>query len=729
MRKQTLSGPSGNNVRLLLFTFFAVPAVAYRYQDYFPPEQEEYDPFQFDPHSLFGSPLGGYARATRSRLAALPMRFVGDSVFWGKKEQHVGSKMNGVKEQGHDDHHDEQHHDLHGRKGEEGQPYFTFTDVMGREFACSIYDEDDLAPESIAQSVFDMAIERKMSFSEENHEDVMMHMVMNHDDVNENEVDGPSFSQNPVEDVKHEKEALDSKRSHLQSDHGVGTGTSDTMPAATDDSKVDQQQTEFVFTTSIEEYVDAQGIKDGRTESSLASPDILSSTDKKAIIESLSNLDGVCAQLHLGWWSYEWCYNDKVTQFHVQVQANQMENVLSVQDLMPEFVVQSVSTIGVFKGRKIIVEVLQDTPSLDENQKSAKIDYYDDDDLEDDKMDDIDNDETTGLLHPQKDPTMSDILVVESHENGDYCEEVDRNRSVQVQMQCCSNEDIVAVFRSAGVALQNPEFFSKSFESTDKPKAVLMNVEEKSVCDYTMTVCTNVLCDSWLEETAKNIAMDDADADGDSTQMVVEIRSDESIREILDKTLANSCLRRNEGWWSYSFCYKSSIYQYHESVDLNREQGVVKAIIEASHLLGKYDAKTSEGFSKEEEIHHVVFPKGHPQDESINKAYTDSASSSKTTQSFAVTDSPYYVQEYTHGDVCEGEDVIDSAIKGGEVGEGGIERSTTVRFFCGNSKELLKINEDHTCHYVVDITLPELCSHKYFAVPQIKKHVMKCVLL
>lgn len=48
------------------------------FQSIFAPHQEEYDLLRFDPHSFSGAPLGGWGRATRSRLASLPIRLVSD---------------------------------------------------------------------------------------------------------------------------------------------------------------------------------------------------------------------------------------------------------------------------------------------------------------------------------------------------------------------------------------------------------------------------------------------------------------------------------------------------------------------------------------------------------------------------------------------------------------------------------------------------------------------------
>jgi hypothetical protein len=57
-------------------------AYEYRYEqlydDLFQPQMEEYALAKFDPYSLSGAPLGGWGRATRSRLATLPMRLVSD---------------------------------------------------------------------------------------------------------------------------------------------------------------------------------------------------------------------------------------------------------------------------------------------------------------------------------------------------------------------------------------------------------------------------------------------------------------------------------------------------------------------------------------------------------------------------------------------------------------------------------------------------------------------------
>mmetsp|Transcript_29883 Transcript_29883/g.43509 ORF Transcript_29883/g.43509 Transcript_29883/m.43509 type:complete len:81 (-) Transcript_29883:265-507(-) len=57
----------------------------------------------------------------------------------------------------------------------------------------------------------------------------------------------------------------------------------------------------------------------------------------------------------------------------------------------------------------------------------------------------------------------------------------------------------------------------------------------------------------------------------------------------------------------------------------------------------------------------------------------------------------------------------------------GVERATTVRFSCGKNYEILNVNEDSTCHYIFDVSVPDLCGHPLFKEPVIKTQVVKCL--
>ncbi len=90
----------------------------YDHRDLFP-NNDEYDFNILDPDSVFGSPFGGFSRATRSRLAALPLRLPSVS--------------------------DEEPEPLH----------MEISDASGRQFICRVYNEDEIDQASLTNSMFD----------------------------------------------------------------------------------------------------------------------------------------------------------------------------------------------------------------------------------------------------------------------------------------------------------------------------------------------------------------------------------------------------------------------------------------------------------------------------------------------------------------------------------------------------------------------------------------------
>ena len=157
---------------------------------------------------------------------------------------------------------------------------------------------------------------------------------------------------------------------------------------------------------------------------------------------------------------------------------------------------------------------------------------------------------------------------------------------------------------------------------------------------------------------------------------------------------------------------------------MDRSTGVSSRVVEMQFFLGRYDEGSSK-LSKEDEYQRVI-------NATMGQTSTGTGTSKKATNTRSGAplahggNGAYFYQEYTGGDVCDDEDVADSAIKAGEVGEGLVERSTTVRFGCG-SEFKLNVKEDSTCHYVADVTIPALCQHPFFRAPVSKKQVVKCI--
>ncbi|EED91035.1 predicted protein, partial [Thalassiosira pseudonana CCMP1335] len=57
---------------------------------------------------------------------------------------------------------------------------------------------------------------------------------------------------------------------------------------------------------------------------------------------------------------------------------------------------------------------------------------------------------------------------------------------------------------------------------------------------------------------------------------------------------------------------------------------------------------------------------------------------------------PIIKQTFDHGDMCD---------------EVGSPRQISVELSCAKQWELMDIKEDSTCHYLIDVGVPELCQH------------------
>ena len=139
-------------------------------------------------------------------------------------------------------------------------------------------------------------------------------------------------------------------------------------------------------------------------------------------------------------------------------------------------------------------------------------------------------------------------------------------------------------------------------------------------------------------------------------------------------------------------------------------------VIDAEHILGRFDK--SRNIWNDEDWKYVV--------NSTSTLKARSGQSMSWVPTIHGGNGAFLVHEYAWGDVCDSDDVTDSAIKAGAIGEGRIERSATVKLGCGSLIEMT-VNEDTTCHYVVHVTIPALCNHPLFRAPTSKQHLVKCL--
>ena len=180
--------------------------------------------------------------------------------------------------------------------------------------------------------------------------------------------------------------------------------------------------------------------------------------------------------------------------------------------------------------------------------------------------------------------------------------------------------------------------------------------------------------------------------------------------------------------WTYEFCHAKQIRQYHANNLVDANTGFAKQTIETEHFLGVYEGSGNGEYPNEDEHLHVMNATDSASDVGIGRRKgSRNVNSGNKSGKQPGGNGAVYVQEYDHGDVCDHEDVAESVIKGGSIVHGSVERSSTVRFSCGKRWELIDIKEDSTCHYLVDVTVPELCQHELFKAPVTKTQVVKCL--
>ncbi|KAJ8634913.1 hypothetical protein MRB53_009180 [Persea americana] len=160
----------------------------------------------------------------------------------------------------------------------------------------------------------------------------------------------------------------------------------------------------------------------------------------------------------------------------------------------------------------------------------------------------------------------------------------------------------------------------------------------------------------------------------------------ESDRRIKPKTpdelmevLTEQCLLRQEGWWSYEFCYKKHLRQFHVE-----DEKVVQEFI-----LGVYDTEATAAFN---ENHSDISTLKDPRSKDAAQRY--------------------HAHQFTNGTMC---DLTDQP------------RETEVRFVCSEPRVMISsIKEISTCKYAITIHCPMLCKHPTFQEERPIWHTINC---
>ena len=272
------------------------------------------------------------------------------------------------------------------------------------------------------------------------------------------------------------------------------------------------------------------------------------------VTRRLAKLGGVCAQLHQGWWSYEWCHQKKVSQFHVHVEADASK----VSDIQ----LQDETKLGSWTRRQIHL--------LDEPEE-AQDDSVDSDTASEPENSDSDGGYGSGTdkqsiqMKSKRKPnlfaegTPELAMVSDYYTNGDTCPETGYPRVTKVDIRCCSARVMNRI--KGGVLLNGRPIKS------DNVAIHSLGEQKDKVCVYNVTVCTTLLCDTaGGEEGAVSsgaeggVGKSTTTTSSDKSQgkeeeavlgRVVNV-DNMSVRDILDLTFGksrNTCIQGNIGAW------------------------------------------------------------------------------------------------------------------------------------------------------------------------------------
>jgi len=244
-------------------------------------------------------------------------------------------------------------------------------------------------------------------------------------------------------------------------------------------------------------------------------------------------LQDVCLHIHKQWWSYEWCHEGLITQFHIvqDQKKGQKTTILTVRDS---------TKLGEYKDRYI-------APA-----KNAKTNEKDttaaEDDVIDEEDDDMDEEEKAIIKREKKKQFLIRGLskgetplavVVDKFTNGDVCPETKKPRSAEVEFHCCSADAVKSISNSVihkGIVVPSQI-------------AAIVSLEEPDICEYEVVVCTPLLCQGKTELYDQYLPTAATSSKNRTQKKRRERKPNESIRETLDRVLEDVCLSTNTNEW------------------------------------------------------------------------------------------------------------------------------------------------------------------------------------
>lgn len=500
------------------------------YDSVFVPHQTQYDFLRFDPYSFSGAPLGGWGRDTRNRLASLPIRLVHGFEEWNgvksNSDKEVkapedgnagpgGVKINPDGSQIAQDN----AMDLNNVKTQTSSsqpPHFVIHDGTGQKYVCRVYYDDELVVVSRMDSMFLPAttVEENggsaVTFEPPTDSTALtgtksgaknsFNLKIQGDGKSTVQLLSKSFNI----DVNAEGDTLADAISTAVANTLNNLGLEDVVATIDGQNANGEAENMNALLTQIGmQAAVGAGINGASQVAASTGMGSQSSNRKLAlgeILKALDTLKGICSQIHLGWWSYEWCHDEDVKQFHVGVSSTgaMNQNQLSYE-------VQDVTLVGHFNGAMEIIYPAGNYATAEDSQGTTitmlrgsdgkiidtDIRVHTKDEANEWKLSHHNN-EVLRRYHKNSSFDNRGPIIKLTFDHGDMCDEIGYPRQMSVEMRCCTDDEMLRFMKSKTQVSSAKTSLTKK----DMPKAALVGVEEskRDICHYTSQVCTPVLC-------------------------------------------------------------------------------------------------------------------------------------------------------------------------------------------------------------------------------------------
>jgi hypothetical protein len=200
---------------------------------------------------------------------------------------------------------------------------------------------------------------------------------------------------------------------------------------------------------------------------------------KVNMLEVINQLKGVCTQLHKGWWSYEWCFGEQVRQFHIEID-NGDGKVGSAA-----FKMEAITSLGKYQRRTM--EPMQQVELSKLRSHAEKLLSPTQSDI---KKSIIERETLDRMMVPMLGEEKPLGIVTDFYFGGGVCPDTKKPRTTEVEYRCCTPQSVVEL---------KPHVLFKG-KPIPSDIASIVKLDEPSVCNYKVVICTPLLCDGMAKQ-------------------------------------------------------------------------------------------------------------------------------------------------------------------------------------------------------------------------------------